>query len=1060
MPLLTVAHPCGDLVRRISPDETRKQQKLRDLCAYLPHMKQRQYDRLFECQYKDAGNYHVDVIHDRPDHARSNRAFGDEHVICKQRDPQSAVPICRSHKVRESLPLETATLFKNIIRLWEREQEMRQKHLVLARRVVSLETLVKTLTANQPADTEEDLDGSHTPGPEVQGGSNFEDEDNDVREELTDNLPAEAPDATSDARVQADSVDITNGDNDVPEAAPAATNDAQVQADSVDITNGDNDVPEAAPAATGEGAMLSDNWRAQSYEPEAKVSGSLLPGLVITTSSPLSHRQSVSYSLAGVSTRKPAPDIVISDDEVEDPPKLSIQTQPLVKPTRNRISVISPPPHREVIVISDDSEDEDEVPLHRKHRFVSAGPSARKLSSTYALYFSPYLEVLFIGKPTLPSHPGCCVTNKPSETVNRCPGNLAWFGNKEGLSVEFHVSRIARPRNDQVLERWSKRRCMRMTTATSRDDEWDPRFTTVKITKGQAELLRSKFPQYEAEYRRLNPSLRMWKEMSSAARHTLRSLSERLVDECMEHERFGGGLKLERSTSQKDWQKCFRNMFKNFGDNLKNTHVQDSITIRTDSGTDEGIHKLGKMLKLSGTITGRQWFELSKKEELRKGVKAKKWEAEWKGHPFNPAAEYQNILKRRWDALSPKDMKGWDDGAKEVKQDVDVNRLDLPTSLPDFIDALTSERVAGPALAHIFVAYRDNEGLSKVISYGNTLEGKRFSDMWTHHEQGKSVQEQHSSWLDRLAKQTHQLLPVTHEEPDCVPDNDTIDSSPAVSPPALTDTPVRVISRRPNSLTSASQESGKALAVEEPTPSSSSKDQVPVFVPPAHNSPDATIPNDDEDSSQPEQTRSSPVLEARHGNQSPPSQLNLIDVADVPSPLTDNSELQSELRVLLANVMMEPEAGDEEMASDHEEVDSDLEEGGRDHKEGGRDRGQDEAKGRGKGTRKTRKRKSKAKRTAVKVGKTVESTGGTSLSTAMTVTKGRNGRQGAKAQERNKTPPPKAKNWKWQSPGAPKPLLDQAPDTTLPRTRLGNKRKTEDRVDAAAAPSRKKARRS
>ncbi|KAK0468816.1 hypothetical protein IW261DRAFT_1426129 [Armillaria novae-zelandiae] len=954
-------------------------------------MKQRQYDRLFECQYKDAGNYHVDVIHDRPDHARSNRAFGDEHVI-----------------------------------------EMRQKHLVLTRWVVSLETLVKTLTANQPADTEEDLDGSHTPGPEVQGGSNFEDEDNDVREELTDNLPA----MLEFKQIQSTSQTVTMMFRKQHLLLPMMLEFKQIQSTSQTVTTM---FLEAAPAATGEGAMLSDNWRAQSYEPEAKVSG-----LVVTTSSPLSHRQSVSYSLAGVSTRKPAPDIVISDDEVEDPPKLSIQTQPLVKPTRNRISVISPPPHREVIVISDDSEDEDEVPLHRKRRFVSAGPSARKLSSTYALYFSPYLEVLFIGKPTLPSHPGCHVTNKPSETVNRCPGNLAWFRNKKGLSVEFHVSRIARPQNDQVLERWSKRRCMRMTTATSRDDEWDPRFTTVKITKGQAELLRSKFPQYEAEYRRLNPSLRMWKEMSSAARHTLCSLSERLVDECMEHERFGGGLKLERSTSQKDWQKCFRNMFKNFGDNLKNTHAQDSITIRTDSGTDEGIHKLGKMLKLSGTITGRQWFELSKKEELRKDVEAKKWEAEWKGHPFNPAAEYQNILKHRWDALSPKDMKGWDDGAKEVKQD-HRNRLDLPTSLPDFIDALTSERVAGPALAHIFVAYRDNEGLSKVISYGNTLEGKRFSDMWTHHEQGKSVQEQHSSWLDRLAKQTHQLLPVTHEEPDCVPDNDTIDSSPAVSLPALTDTPVRVISRRPNSLTSASQESGKALAVEEPTPSSSSKDQVPVFVPPAHNSPNATIPNDDEDSSQPEQTRSSPVLEARHGNQSPPSQLNLIDVADVSSPLTDNSELQSELRALLANIMMEPEAGDEEMASDHEEVDSDLEEGGRDHEEGGRDRGQDEAKGRGKGTRKTQKRKSKAKRTAVKVGKTVESMGGTSLSTAMTVMKGRNGRQGAKAQERNKTPPPKAKNWKWQSPGAPKPLLDQAPDTTLPRTRLGNKHKTEDR---------------
>ncbi|KAK0471218.1 hypothetical protein IW261DRAFT_1572264 [Armillaria novae-zelandiae] len=98
-----------------------------------------------------------------------------------------------------------------------------------------------------------------------------------------------------------------------------------------------------------------------------------------------------------------------------------------------------------------------------------------------------------------------------------------------------------------------------------------------------------------------------------------------------------------------------------------------------------------------------------------------------------------------------------------------------------------------PKSSHMFLDVTGyvNTNYQHVCRYGNTLEGKRFSDMWTHHEQGKSVQEQHSSWLDRLAKQTHQLLPVTHEEPDCVPDNDTIDSSPAVSPPALTDTPVK-----------------------------------------------------------------------------------------------------------------------------------------------------------------------------------------------------------------------------------------------------------------------------
>ncbi|KAK0217447.1 hypothetical protein EDD85DRAFT_961852 [Armillaria nabsnona] len=44
----------------------------------MPHMKQPQYDRYFVCQYEEAGNYHINIIHDCPNTGHSQRAFGDD----------------------------------------------------------------------------------------------------------------------------------------------------------------------------------------------------------------------------------------------------------------------------------------------------------------------------------------------------------------------------------------------------------------------------------------------------------------------------------------------------------------------------------------------------------------------------------------------------------------------------------------------------------------------------------------------------------------------------------------------------------------------------------------------------------------------------------------------------------------------------------------------------------------------------------------------------------------------------------------------------------------------
>ncbi|PBK70791.1 hypothetical protein ARMSODRAFT_1017577 [Armillaria solidipes] len=105
--------------------------------------------------------------------------------------------------------------------------------------------------------------------------------------------------------------------------------------------------------------------------------------------------------------------------------------------------------------------------------------------------------------------------------------------------------------------------------------------------------------------------------MSVSDRNTFVLLQEKLIQECMVHEWFAKDAKLDSATSAQEWKKCFKTIYKNFGDSLKTTWSlqQSEVALGLLAGraitiTDEAIHKLGKMLRLSGNLTGPQWFEL------------------------------------------------------------------------------------------------------------------------------------------------------------------------------------------------------------------------------------------------------------------------------------------------------------------------------------------------------------------------------------------------------------------------------------------------------------------
>ncbi len=93
-----------------------------------------------------------------------------------------------------------------------------------------------------------------------------------------------------------------------------------------------------------------------------------------------------------------------------------------------------------------------------------------------------------------------------------------------------------------------------MAAPIAREDQRDPRFTKVNMSKGQSDTIKQTFPHYEAEYQRLNPRLLKWTKMTIEDRNTLVLLQEKLIGESMNHERIANGAKLDPATSAQDWK--------------------------------------------------------------------------------------------------------------------------------------------------------------------------------------------------------------------------------------------------------------------------------------------------------------------------------------------------------------------------------------------------------------------------------------------------------------------------------------------------------------------------
>ncbi len=94
--------------------------------------------------------------------------------------------------------------------------------------------------------------------------------------------------------------------------------------------------------------------------------------------------------------------------------------------------------------------------------------------------------------------------------------------------------------------------------------------------------------------------------------------------------------------------------------------------------TADAIHKLAKMLRFSGSLTGRGWFEMEEKAGI-KAILAEKRRASREGGSKetgedkvaldleNLGGEYQLMVKARWDALTLDKQAEWEQKVKKIE---------------------------------------------------------------------------------------------------------------------------------------------------------------------------------------------------------------------------------------------------------------------------------------------------------------------------------------------------------------------------------------------------------
>ncbi|KAK0471208.1 hypothetical protein IW261DRAFT_1572236 [Armillaria novae-zelandiae] len=191
----------------------------------------------------------------------------------------------------------------------------------------------------------------------------------------------------------------------------------------------------------------------------------------------------------------------------------------------------------------------------------------------------------------------------------------------------------------------------RMAASNSRKahdlKELDPRWKSYPLKRKQSQVFDAKVPIYLNEYRRLNPWLISWKHVKPEDQNALVALQNTLICDIFNHEYFDQGIHIDLIThSRKQWEDNFHKGFKNCTDHLKNVQSSLSTNSRMDSSdgshppfepkpsdnlrdakhTSNAIHKLAKMLRLSGNLTGCQWFELEKKAEIKAFLAEKRHE--------------------------------------------------------------------------------------------------------------------------------------------------------------------------------------------------------------------------------------------------------------------------------------------------------------------------------------------------------------------------------------------------------------------------------------------------
>ncbi|KAK0472406.1 hypothetical protein IW261DRAFT_1571025 [Armillaria novae-zelandiae] len=322
-------------------------------------------------------------------------------------------------------------------------------------------------------------------------------------------------------------------------------------------------------------------------------------------------------------------------------------------------------------------------------------------------------------------------------------------------------------------------------------EELDPRWKSYPLKRKQSQVFDEKVPIYLNQYRRLNPRLVSWKHVKPEDQNALVALQNTLIRDIFNHEYFDQGIHIDLIThSRKQWEDNFRKGFKNHADHLKNAQSSLSTNPRMDSSdgshpppepkpsdnprdvkhTSDAIHKLAKMLRLSGNLTGRQWFELEKKAEIKAFLAEKHHarcvggsnEAGTEGASLdleNPGGEYQLTVKLWWNALTSEKQAEWDKEVKKIEHSIADNREDLPFVIPDFLDLLCSDKVIGPALCYFYVAWCKEDGRPTVLSYANMVNGKTLQEIVTDREVGATPEEHKHAWGSRLAREAAMILP-------------------------------------------------------------------------------------------------------------------------------------------------------------------------------------------------------------------------------------------------------------------------------------------------------------